>query len=271
MAFWAGVGVAKAAMTFGSGVYVNLCGSGTAATVYTCDGGCNPATGKCEGNNKGIVKWTCSGRWNQCLESESEWLNDQEIGGVTCGKTVQISEFDKKCRLDDGTWDTTCQLLGYMVWYSGDCGGSGGVTPTPTPRTIPTSTPRAEVTPTNIPRPSVTPRPTPTGSPSPTSVSKFGPVSPTPQRAAPTPTTGAVCNKKCSEGDDCGAGFACEANVCRNPACPADNTCFCGAVKGATGSGTTPETGAEDWLVVGGIVLAIAGGLTMRKAAARIW
>jgi len=274
-AFGAGVGVVRAALTFGSGTYVNLCGSGTAATVYTCNQGCNPATGRCEGNNEGVVKWTCSGRWNQCLEAESEWANSQELGNVSCGRTVQISLFDKKCRMADGTWDTSCQLLGYMVWYSGDCGTSGG-NPTPTAQLNPTNTPRVSpsptTTPTGTPRPTATPRPTQTVSPSPSPASKFNTSpSPTPRRTSPTPTAAAVCNKRCTEGDDCGAGFACEAGVCRNPACPADRTCFCGQVKGASGSGSTPETGAEEWLLVGGVVLAISGGVMMRRAAARIW
>lgn len=270
LALGAGAGVVYAALIFGSGAYVNLCGSGTAATSYTCDRGCSPAGGRCEGSNNGVVKWTCSGKWIQCLEAESEWTNSQEIGSVACGRTVQISKFDKKCRLEDGTWDSSCALLGYMVWYSGDCGGGTGATPTPTRIVTPTVTPRVTAVPT--PRPTSTPRPTPTATPGPTAVSKLG--SPTPTlrgKVTPSPTAAAVCNKTCSTQEDCGAGFACEAGVCRNPACPSDKSCFCGQVKGATGSGTTPQTGTEDWLLIGGLVLAAGGGLWMRRAAAKIW
>lgn len=269
-AFGAGAGVVYAAVSFGTGYYVNLCGSGTQATAYTCDPGCNPAAGRCQGSNNGVVKWTCSGKWIQCLEAEGEWADRQEIGNISCGKTIQISSFDKKCRLEDGTWDSSCNLLGYMAWYSGDCGTGTGATPTPIRVVTPTVTPRVTAGPTT--RPTSTPKPTATAIPSPTAVSKLSSPTPTPRgRATPTPTAVVVCNKKCGTNADCGAGFACEAGACRNPACPADNACFCGQVKGATGSGLTPQTGAEDWLLVGGLVLAVGGGVLMKRAAAKIW
>src|SRR5690606_40062787 len=34
---------------------------------------------------------------------------------------VCSSDLDKQCRRSDGSWDDSCKLLDYMVWYSGDC------------------------------------------------------------------------------------------------------------------------------------------------------
>ena len=136
LVFGAGVGVAKAAIAYGTGYYVNLCGGGTAAAQYNCNAGCSPTSGACESGNNGAVKYTCVGKWNQCVESESGWSGREEVGNPGCNRTVQLSLFDKKCRREDGGWDQTCQLLGYMVWYSGECGG-----PTPQVTQIPQARP----------------------------------------------------------------------------------------------------------------------------------
>lgn len=279
LAFGAGVGVAYAALNFGGGYYVNLCGSGTAATSYSCNLGCSPGSGSCTSSNMGVVKWVCSGKWNQCFESESQWTNQETMGNVSCDKTVQISLFDKKCRREDGTWDQSCSLLGYMVWYSGECGGNT-VQPTPVVFT-PTNTPRVAPTtrPTNTPMPRVTttPKPTITTAPTPTAGSKLA-TSPSPTlKPKPTATTAPavkVCGKKCIVDVDCGAGLVCEGKICRNPACPADSGCFCGSVNGvATGSGSknSPETGAESWLLLLGVVGVLIVGLRMRKFAGSLW
>jgi cell division septation protein DedD len=194
-ALFTAAGVARANTTFGTGYYTNLCGSGTAATSYSCDPGCDLSSGFCSSNNGGVVRWVCSGKWDQCIEAESQWGNNQDVTGVNCNKTVQISLFDKKCRREDGSWDTSCQLKGYMVWYSGEC--SANFTPMPTKQvnanepisSTPTRTPAlsptasAAIQPTNTPTPTIqaTRTPTPTPNPNP---------SITPAAVATTPNTG---------------------------------------------------------------------------------
>ncbi len=117
---------ANAGIAYGGGEYTNLCGSGTAADQYACVANCDPGQGSCAGSNNGVVKWTCDGRVDDCtnLGGESTWENTQNFSGAQCGKTYQIDVFDKNCRAAGGgagQWAPDCQLLGYMVWYSGDC------------------------------------------------------------------------------------------------------------------------------------------------------
>lgn len=265
VSFW-GAKNSYAAIPFGSGSYVNLCGSGTAANVYSCSANCNVRTGSCAGSNNGVVKYVCNGRWDQCLESESYWSNYSEIGQIACGKTVQISVFDKKCRNEEGGWDASCKLQGYMVWYSGDCQTGVATTPTavPTlrisPTLTPTPVPTLRVTPTNTPRPTMTPTPIVSMKVSPTLT------------PSPTNKPNAVCNKSCVLDSECGAGFKCLAGSCRNPSCSTDTTCFCGNVTVATGSGgkKSPETGGEEFLVLGGVLLVLGTGIFLRRAAAKI-
>ncbi len=224
----------EAAVNFGSGTYTNLCGTGTVATAYRCEARCNTTTGICESNNNGVVKWTCPGRWEQCLEQESNFSNSASLDNVACGRTVQISVFDKKCRTEEGSWDTSCRLLGYMVWYSGEC-RAGSTTPT----VIPSPTPRRF--PFNL-LPSATPRPT-------------GAVTPT---VTPRPGTGLnVCGSTCGPSKLCSAGFVCDSGVCRNPACMDDTTCFCAGGTATDTAKTTPETGDNRWvflLPLGGLI-----------------
>jgi hypothetical protein len=264
-----GYGVAKAAMTLGSGYYTNLCDSGTKATYYSCNQGCDPDTGSCTSGNSGVVKYVCTGKWNQCLESESQWSNYEQVAGTGCGQTVQLSLYDKKCRREDGAWDPTCKLLGYMVWYAGDC-RQGYVLTTPAP------------TPTKAPAPTVTPV---KGSNSGSSISLLmaalsgagatATPTPTPTVApAPTGPVGNVCGLKCKLGIDCGAGFACVGGVCRNPACTADAGCFCqgATVSAKPVSGTkTPTTGPETWLGMGGMAGLGLLGVKLRKIGKRLW
>lgn len=247
------VGVTRvhAAVNFGSGTYTNLCGTGTAATAYRCEARCNTATGVCESGNNGVVKWLCPGRWEQCLEQESNFSNSASLDNVACGKTVQISVFDKKCRLEDGAWDTSCELQGYMVWYSGDC-RAGSTSPTP----MPSPTPRRF--PFNL-LPTATPRPT-------------SPVTPTVTPRAGT-TSGNICGSTCGPSKLCSVGFVCDSGVCRNPACMDDTTCFCAGGTGSTKGGEqteTPETGANVWLF--GLLCATMGtiGWKIRKLAKKI-
>ena len=258
-------GTAQAQITYGDGYYVNLCGSGTAATTYTCDPGCNPATGRCAGTNNGVVKWTCAGKWEQCLESESTWSNVQETGNPGCGRTVQISMFDKTCRRQDGSWDNSCKLLGYMVWYSGDCwvgqGPSptrspsptaGNITPTATPKVTPTTTPVSANTPTRTPTP----------------VNGIGGLVSTPTPTV-NPNTNLICGTDCSKGQSCPAGFSCIEGECRNPSCPADDTCFC--TDGIAVAPKVPRTGVPMW--VWGVTMTAVGvtGVKMRRTAKKIW
>lgn len=143
-----------AALSYGSGVYTNLCGTGFAATANTCNRGCNTGNGTCSAGTSSVVKYTCDGRVNECRNNESSFSSAQSLAGTACGKTVQIDVFDKTCR-QNGNW--TCNeanLKDYMVWYSGDCAPLPSLTPTKTPTQIPTKTPTSS--------PSKTPTPTPT-------------------------------------------------------------------------------------------------------------
>lgn len=263
----------SANLTYGSGYYTNLCDSGTAAKYYSCDPGCNPVTGSCQSGNSGVVKWSCSGKWDQCLASETGWNGYQDVTGTACGTTVQLSLFDKKCRRDDGSWDNSCRLLGYMVWYSGDC-SPGYVKTAPVPLTV-TPTVKAlaiAATATLAPtiKPTVTPKVTVTTTVVPTAVSKLAQlVSPT-----PIPTINPalkVCGKTCRLDSDCQIGFVCASGgVCRNPACIADTGCFCGQVAGAVAA-KTPDTGETSWWGAVGLLLAGVLGVYIRKQAKKVW
>jgi hypothetical protein len=257
-----GVVPVEASLSFGSGYYTNLCDSGTTANYYTCDPGCNPNTGSCQSGNSGVVKWMCSGKWDQCLSSESGWDNYEDFSGVACGTTVQLSLFDKKCRRDDGSWDNSCKLLGYMVWYSGDCTPGFVKNPIPTRTVTPTVKALAVVEPT------VKPTVKPTVEP--TVASKFG--LRTTSTPIPTRAPGqSLCGKVCQTSADCQAGFVCNpSGMCRNPACVDDAGCFCGQVAGAISS-QSPNTGESSWWGAVGLLIVGIGGLQMRKLAKKVW
>ncbi len=242
---------ARAAISYGAGYYTNLCDSGTSAKFYNCDPGCNPSLGSCIGKNEGVVKWVCSGKWDQCLESESNWSNAESFNGMSCGKTAQISLFDKKCRRDDGSWDQTCVLKGYMVWYSGDC-KSGMVVDTPKPTT--TVVPTVKITPTK----SVSLVPSATLTPTPTIIVKIS--------EAPS-----VCGVACTPLGGCKAGLVCTKGVCRNPACNQESSCFCGKILGSAVATKPPETGFNVWqwsIVWMGI---FGLGWYLKKMAVKVW
>ncbi len=259
-----GSGPVEARMDYGSGYYVNLCDSGTAATYYNCDPGCDPRTGSCTSINNGVVKWVCLGKWNQCLESESQWTNYEQVDNVGCGYTVQLSLFDKKCRREDGSWDAGCRLLGYMVWYSGECWEAGTMV---TPKPSPTKVPIATVTPT------IKPKINPTA----VIVSKFtNQAASSPAKLTPTPTAAPVvkmCGQKCQQAADCQAGFACIEAVCRNPGCPSDKTCFCqgGSASASAVSKMNPDTGVETWLGMAGMAALGALGMKLKRVAKKVW
>ena len=129
-----------AALSYGSGVYTNICGTGLSATANTCNRGCNTGNGTCSANAPYVVKYTCDGRVNECRSNESGFSTAQSLANTPCGKTVQIDVFDKTCR-QSGNW--TCSdtnLKDYMVWYSGNCQTVPSTTPTRTPTPIPSKT-----------------------------------------------------------------------------------------------------------------------------------
>ncbi len=110
-----------AAMSYGSGIYTNLCGTATSATANTCNKGCNTSTGACSASY--VVKWTCDGKTTDCRSNETSFASSQSLGSPGCGKTVQIDVFNKNCRAGGGWTCSDADLQDYIVWYSGDCGG----------------------------------------------------------------------------------------------------------------------------------------------------
>lgn len=151
-----------AALTFGSGVYTNLCGSGTEATSHDCSGACNIDTGVCSSSGPFVVKYTCNGSVTDCRADGQPFASSYSLSGTACNTTVQIDVFSKNCDSPDGWACGDGDLKDYIVWYSGSC----GATPTPTPTVPPVATPTP--TPILTPTPKVTPTPTPVVTPTPT-------------------------------------------------------------------------------------------------------
>jgi hypothetical protein len=107
---------AKASISWNGGWYTNLCGSGYAATYYSCPGGCNPYSGYCGGT--AVFKFRCGGQVNQCNSNESYCGGGCGFDGLN-NESEQIDVFDHYCR-NGGPGSWTCgpaNLLGYMVWY----------------------------------------------------------------------------------------------------------------------------------------------------------
>ncbi len=157
---------ASAALSYGGGIYTNICGTGLNATANLCNRGCNPGTGSCSASGNVVVKFTCNGRLSECRDNESSFATNHSLNGASCGKTVQIDVFNKNCRAN-GSWN--CQaddMLDYMVWYSGDCQTNPTPTPTPTPINTPTPTLTKTPRPTKIPTSTPTITSTPTHQPS---------------------------------------------------------------------------------------------------------
>ena len=172
-----------AALTYGSGIYTNLCGSGTDASFHNCSGACSTENGSCATNGPFVVRFTCNGSVTDCRENEQPFSNSYSLDRAACNTTVQIDVFDQNCRASGG-WDCgDGSLKDYLVWYSGSCGVVHLPPPTPTP--IPTPklpTPTITPTPTVLVAPTLTPIPTPlpTLTPAPTATSTV----------MPTPTEG---------------------------------------------------------------------------------
>ncbi len=117
-----------AGISYNGGEYTNLCGTGFAATAHTCNTGCNISTGTCSASGNTVVKYTCSGKVNECRSNESGWSSSHSVHGTACNTTVQIDVFSTTCRVN-GEW--VChgdEMKDYIVWYSGPCdsGGTGG-------------------------------------------------------------------------------------------------------------------------------------------------
>jgi LPXTG-motif cell wall-anchored protein len=148
----------------------------------------------------------------------------------------------------------------------GDCGGKENENePTPTPIVTPTPTPTPTLTPTPTPPP--TPTPTPphrTHTPRPT---------PTPTETPTSTPTPNFCNGTCGSNYNCQGGYFCYQGFCRNPACPSDSSCGCGAtptptappVLGATAPPQLPKTGADDLGILAGLLGTMGAGAFIFK------
>lgn len=155
---------ALAAVSYGTGYYTNICGTGTTATANLCNRGCAPQSGSCSASGSVVVRYTCDGRRTECRENESGFTNYQSVSGTTCGKTVQIDVYNKTCRAN-GWWSCNDgDMQDYFVWYSGDCPAAMPIVPSATPTNKPTATPQPSATskPTATPNPTMTPAPTAT-------------------------------------------------------------------------------------------------------------
>lgn len=111
--------------------------------------------------------------------------------------------------------------------------------PTPTPTRTATSTPIVTQTPTSTPTQTGTPTGTPTTTPTYTPT-----VTETPYPSG-TPN---YCGGTCGSNYNCQGGLYCYNGYCRNPDCPASNTCGCATpppVLGITAPPSLPKTGGE--------------------------
>ena len=101
------------------------------------DCGCDSSRAYCNKGNDGTVRFLCSGNQTACggpggkVPEEESWGNSKSSDGVSCGKTVQIDAFDYNCR-KSGSWDNSCQIRAWVVYYTGDCGGTTTTTTTTT-------------------------------------------------------------------------------------------------------------------------------------------
>lgn len=113
----------EAVVNYGSGYYTNLCGTGTrdGATADLCNKGCTAGSGQCTSDKPYVVKWTCDGNLIECRANQSDYTKSQNISGTSCGKTVQMDVFNRKCTTALGWMCDSNDLLDFMVWYSGDC------------------------------------------------------------------------------------------------------------------------------------------------------
>ncbi|MBW7953186.1 MAG: hypothetical protein QY330_01860 [Candidatus Dojkabacteria bacterium] len=108
----------EAAISYNGGWYTNLCGTGSAATAYSCPASCNPNSGSCSGT--WVVKFTCGGSVTECRSNESDGSTFHSFDALN-NQTQQIDVFDRNCRPNGrGNAPWACgpeALRGYMVWY----------------------------------------------------------------------------------------------------------------------------------------------------------
>lgn len=188
---------------------------------------------------------------------------------------------------------SVCGAKGQTATTTNTCSVNPTITPTRTPTVTitPTKTPtlKITITPTSGVTPTITPIKTVTPT---TTIMPTKTITMTPMPTA-TPIPQVACNAPCSSDANCQSGLSCVGKVCRNPSCSTKSSCTCttptpmpiqpttqsiqptqpqyiaGVSPVVTQKPQTPKimpTGPEDILIkigLGGIVLAIVGGLLM--------
>lgn len=270
VSIWLVVGSGKVrALSYGNGVYTSLCGSGVGGQEYSCEADCDPLKGECRGVNSGVVRYECEGQLLQCSSGESGWSNWERLGRETaCGKTVQLTVYNKRCRLDNGTWDGSCQLSGYMTWYSGDCYTVRTVTPVFSASPSAALQPSATISPTKVP----IIVPTATQTPEPTVAV---PITPT-VTTVPIPTEPGTneCGGKCVRTSECKEGLACFMGYCRNPSCQSDVSCMClaeASTESAAVADESPQTGTALYIVGALMMTLTILGWVLRSKSRELW
>ncbi|HUD19034.1 MAG TPA: PKD domain-containing protein [Patescibacteria group bacterium] len=127
-----------AAIGYGSGIYTNLCGSGTNGQGDTCTKGCDTTQGACTSTGPFVVKYSCDGKQVSCKNNVSHFDTTQTVAGAACGTTTEIDVYKKSCQTLFGWFCNDGDRVDYLTWYAGDCNGSstsymGSVPTTPTP------------------------------------------------------------------------------------------------------------------------------------------
>jgi hypothetical protein len=108
--------------SFANNDFTAYCGAGFEGNYTLCNKGCDLSSGICKSNNPYVVKFVCDGKQIKCDQNMSTANTEQNISGISCGKTVQIDIFDKPCVNSDGSWSCTDRnIVDFMTWYSGDC------------------------------------------------------------------------------------------------------------------------------------------------------
>lgn len=110
--------------------YTNVCGSGTAANNYDnsrCPANCDMGSGNCTaGATQYIFRFQCQGNQTVCTainEEKGGPGTTKNVKNVPCGQTAQVDVFNHDCR-NNGWSCSDSDVLGYLVYYGGDCGGT---------------------------------------------------------------------------------------------------------------------------------------------------
>lgn len=126
---------AAARITFGTGYYTNLYGSGTTADNYTGSADCDPEQGYCEPEgDQYLFAFICDGEVTECTNGNTESLplqsktyvddgyvpvlSQNTVIKAQCDQTIQVDVFTHNCRADGGWSCGADDLKGYMVWYN---------------------------------------------------------------------------------------------------------------------------------------------------------